>query len=137
MLTNIEEYNKKIVEYMGYIYFAIVQEDFSDCGGLYEDTPIYSKVPIAYKSYSDGNWLEDNWWQDNRNDFIYDELKYHFSWNWLMKVVDKINSEINNFKIFNKGCQINAALIDVRDKETLFECVYFAVIKFIEHDKRN
>ena len=39
--------NILITEYLGYKYRAVVQEDFSDCGGCYEDTPIYSKVPIA------------------------------------------------------------------------------------------
>ncbi len=63
------------------------------------------------------------------------EYQYHYSWDWIMPVVEKINMDFNNVKIFNLGCQITTE-IDVRNKESLIECVWLAVVEFIKHQSK-
>jgi len=107
------EGNKLIAEFMGYIYFEPdVLVDNSDCGGIYDLTDIYSKVPIEVNDYPEekqkyfkdlpnpdfGNedskrwrsdWEKLSWATLNYDKYITD-LQYHSSWDWLMPVVEKI-----------------------------------------------
>jgi hypothetical protein len=94
---SIEEGNEILAEFLGYTYIYHVSEDLSDCGGLYTNCKIYSKVPLRIKHGS--IVCED--WRDFRHEFIViqesgwpsdypTELEFHKDWNKLMTVVDKI-----------------------------------------------
>jgi hypothetical protein len=77
-----------------------------------------------------------------KTEFNEDQLKYHKDWNWLMEVVDKIDSiELKNntfaVDIFQTGCQIfqygeyNNEFITTEGK-TRIEATYDAVVRFIK-----
>lgn len=62
------------------------------------------------------------------------ELQYHKDWNWLMEVVEKIESLDNNFIIEGNKGFINIPQrkqVEVR-KETKIEAVYNACVEFIK-----
>ena len=79
-----------------------------------------------------------------------EDLKYHKSWDWLMSVVDKIESMGYNFCIASYGveekrywCDINKS-IDVKNSENVavidpiesnkkIKCVYLACLTFINY----
>lgn len=88
--------------FMGYIHHKQVLVDFSDCGGIYDKTDIYSKVPILCDEYDDDDtqiYLKDNWWNANSRMFFYkldiNDLSYNTSWDWLMPVAKKCSDLIN------------------------------------------
>lgn len=114
---DIQKNNRLIAEFMGYYYYHPgVDIDVSDIGGIYERKEVFSKVPIVVKKYpeddqyyfgkvpnpdygkkdkKDITWRTDreflDWNSLNYNQYITD-LKYHESWDWLMLVVEKIES---------------------------------------------
>ena len=52
--------NKLIAEFMGYIYYhSGVDIDNSDCGGIYEKTEVFSKVPILVNDYDECVYFKD------------------------------------------------------------------------------
>ena len=71
------------------------------------------------------------------NGYFIDELKYHSDWNWLIEVVEKIESLGYRIEIVKHICRVYLS-----DKETIIisenipkiEAVYNACIEFI---KRN
>jgi hypothetical protein len=75
------------------------------------------------------------------------DLKFHSDWNWLMEVVEKIESiKIETYKvrvdIYFNCCQINPThweqLISIYgNKETKIEAVYNACIEFIKWYNEN
>ena len=80
--------------------------------------------------------------------FIIEELKFNSDWNWLMEVVDKIESiKIETYKvrvdIYFNCCQIYPThwgeLISIYgNKETKIEAVYKACVEFIKwHNENN
>ena len=77
------------------------------------------------------------------NGYFIDELKYHEDWNWLMEVVEKIESieyGIYQVDILQEGCKILercSLLIDNRvgkleSDTTKIESVYLACVEFIK-----
>ena len=77
------------------------------------------------------------------NGYFIDELKYHEDWNWLMVVVEKIESieyGIYQVDILQEGCKILERcrlLIDNRvgkleSDTTKIESVYLACVEFIK-----
>ena len=77
------------------------------------------------------------------NGYFIDELKYHEDWNWLMEVVEKIESieyGIYQVDILQEGCKILERcrlLIDNRVSKlesdtTKIESVYLACVEFIK-----
>ena len=75
--------------------------------------------------------------------YIYEQCKFHSDWNWLMKVVEKIESiedGIYQVDILQEGCNILkrcALFIDKRvgkleSDTTKIESVYLACIEFIK-----
>ena len=76
--------------------------------------------------------------------YMASELKYHISWDWLMPVVDKIESFIdthgNNYKfsIQNETSYIHCAnIISSPSAKSKIESAYEVVIKFIETHGNN
>ena len=67
------------------------------------------------------------------------ELKYHSDWNWLMNVVDKIESFTdemdNNYKVTieNESCYIeNTNILSSLDCKSKIDAVYQSVVEFIK-----
>ena len=70
------------------------------------------------------------------------ELKYHSDWNWLMPIVEKIESiifeddEYYNFQILG-GCYVTIIssfgneLVTIDNGKSKLECVWLAVVNFI------
>ena len=59
-----------------------------------------------------------------------DALKYHSDWNWLMKVLEKIESLSHEQKVINWSRQ-NKNIFDFKLTESKIEAVYNACIDFI------
>ena len=78
---------------MGFKFHERVDIDYSDCGGIYTRTDVYSKDPIPVESYPEHDqfYLKDDWVAEVGS-VIYGELKYHTSWEWLHQVIEKIES---------------------------------------------
>jgi hypothetical protein len=82
-------------------------------------------------------------------DFSENEMEYHSSWDWLMPVVEKIeskifdNDEFYNFNILGGCCVIVISshgneLITSEDGQSKIECTYLAVVEFIKwYNKQN
>lgn len=89
----IKEGNALIAEFLGYKYYKKVLVDFSDCGGIYDWTDVYSKVPIEVDDYPEDEqcYIKDDWYEDNYKNYIYNPA-YHEDWNQLMKVVEVIEN---------------------------------------------
>jgi len=77
---------------------------------------------------------------DFRTDFFAEQLQFHKNWNWLMEVVEKIESLGNNVEIFSFSC-----IIEPNDERDLFiqsgsvslnkskiDATYNAVLRFIK-----
>jgi hypothetical protein len=105
MRETVKHTNYLIRNFMGYKYHEIVDIDYSDCGGIYTKTHVYSKVPIPVKKYPDQHYLEDHW-VVGPGDVIYGELKYHKSWDWLMPVIEQIESlKYRTFMTYRKSAE--------------------------------
>ncbi len=106
------ENNRLIAEFLGYVYFEPkVAVDYSDCGGIYHDIDVYSKIPIQVKDYGEGqkyfvslpnpdfgNGNNPKWnpdietldWDSLNSEHYITDLEYHSSFNELMPVLNKI-----------------------------------------------
>ena len=69
----------------------------------------------------------------------WEDVKYHSSWDWLMPVVEKIESLSCNVNIINKYCQIirfegGAPRFQksITDSQTKIENTWLAVVEFIK-----
>lgn len=110
--ASIKDENKLIAEFMGYIYYhpgVDIEEEYG-----YNRKEVFSKVPILieefpeedqyyfkdlpnpdYKNTNTIQWRDDfetlGWNTLNYGEYITD-LKYDTSWDWLITVVEKIES---------------------------------------------
>jgi hypothetical protein len=146
-----------IVKFMGYVYTYDVSSDFSDCGGLYSDMKVYSKVPLRIE-YED-ILLEDK--RKFRDDYILvqkggwhsgypDSLMYRKSWDALMPVkfaIEQLNDDRINVEefILGKHSSIKAMpipytrnstfiafeLVTEGEHSTLIEATYECIVQFI------
>ena len=69
------------------------------------------------------------------NGYFIDELKYHEDWNWLMVVVEKIESLGYRIEIVKHICRIylsNKETIIISENTPKIEAVYNAVVEFIK-----
>lgn len=126
MENQVEKNNRLIAEFMGYTYFESgVLIDNSDCGGIYDATDVYSKVPIEVNDYPEdeqkyfkklpnpdfGNENSTRWasnieelgWDTLNWDKYITNLKYHESWDWLMPVVQKCCADIKAMGFDKRG----------------------------------
>lgn len=114
----VQENNKLIAEFMG----AIHKEGYVG-SGYAGDIPCYLYFPILKRYYS------------------IKRLEYNTSWDWLMPVVEKIEStnilshEGMNVNIYNCvveiRCRWKNTLIALHMANTRFEALYNAVVDFI------
>jgi hypothetical protein len=79
---------------MGYKFHERVDIDDSDCGGIYTRTDVYSTVPILVDRYPDPLYdqcyFKDGWQPVPGT--IYGKLKYDSSFEWIHKVIERIES---------------------------------------------
>ena len=120
----IEKYSVVIAEFMGY--------EFID-------------ESIGYDNY--GWWIKDKYHKEInalRNPYFLcmsnNGLKYHSSWDWLMPVVEKIESLNYEFIIFRTTANINrgeSQEFPYYQGETKKEAAYKAVVEFIKWYNQN
>ena len=104
-----------------------------------------SQYKNEYEMYSVIECIEDG--ENEKHFFKPDEMLFNSDWNWLMEVVEKIESiKIETYKvrvdIYFNCCQINPThweqLISIYgNKETKIEAVYNACIEFIKWYNEN
>ena len=110
-----EEKNRMIAKFMG----------FKDLGNLVGGSPRVEKHVrgITYQSY------------------LYSELKYHSSWEWLMPVIENIESLSFNVEQSLGSCTIHPCVekepVFESYEKTRFEATYNAVCEFIEWYNEN
>lgn len=82
-----DDLNLLFAEFMGFIHHEVADIDFSECGGIYSRTHVYSKVPILMEKYPESNqfYLHEDW-KVTYEDYIYGPLKYDTNWGWIMPV---------------------------------------------------
>ena len=69
------------------------------------------------------------------NGYFIDELKFHSDWNWLMEVVEKIESLGYRIEIVKHICRIylsNKETIIISENTPKIESVYLACVEFIK-----
>lgn len=144
----IKEGNKLIAEFLGYKYYKKVLIDFSDCGGIYDWTDVYSKVPIEVDDYPEDEqcYFKDGWYFNNIGNFIYNP-EYFTNWNELMEVINKIQRtscivEMNWALIFScRICYLGKTKYDkvmnfygdTNENLIPVEAVWVAVIDYIKY----
>lgn len=114
----IEEGNKLIAEFMGF--------DFA-------------------KSTKEEDYCADSFtreWRTREVPLTVDDLEYNTSWDWLMSVVEKINTTRipdNEFPasviIYRTTCHVNDdtnIIVETTSKGSLIECVWQACVQFIQ-----
>ena len=111
-MDNIIENNKLIAEFLGEI-----------------------KQPFEFPQFGYINIMGD--WKDT---FFDDQLKFHKDWNWLMEVVEKIESlskegETYMFSITKFSARVTykgSRIVDLPIDNTKIEAVYNACVEFIK-----
>ena len=97
---------------------------------------------MDFKKDSDGLYLIDDYSLRADNEFqatYINEMKYSSSWDWLMPVINKIDSYVNEKLSFSKldDYRTNWAMIDRPSKYPISR-VYEQVIQFIQwYNKEN
>lgn len=130
-MKNTEENNKLIAEFMGYYQPAEVKDDLFSF-------EVYSSLDECKKDYPKDE-ISTYYNDDIENFQLVDEPKYDESWDWLMPVVEKIESlnyttsiyhlprTLNTVKIFSAGADVVGV-----NGETKMQSLYKAVVEFIK-----
>jgi hypothetical protein len=116
--------NKLIAEFMGYPKKQINK----GIARLEENKYVWGQTYY----YINGDWHAE------------DYLLFHLDWNWLMKVVDKIESFEDNNRCAKYNINIEQSFVEIIDKntddtivetdaDTKIEATYNAVIEFIKY----
>src|SRR5690554_5121319 len=97
----------------------------------YDTSRIVSELPVDDR----GNYTDEN------GKWVYiQSLQYRYSWDHLMKVVEKIESLGHGVTIYRNGCHINdVKLFGVNgfNHKSKIEQTYSAVVEFIEWFNTN
>jgi len=97
------------------------------------------------KRYNDSKDIEDCYVEEPTTSmitFYLEDAMYHKSWDWLMPVIEKIESlgyDVNIYswgKGISKSCSIQGISIDVNNTNKL-QAVYEAVVEFIKWYNKN
>ena len=119
--------NKLIAEFMGYKQSTSKEAGANLVNNVYE----WYLKDVGYY-YINGDY--------HREDY----LLFHLDWNWLMKVVEKIESFEDNNRCAKYNINIEQSFVEIIDKntddtivetdaETKIEATYNAVIEFIKY----
>lgn len=131
MSTSVKTENELIAEFMGYQYFPYKDEEKGWLHGWIKPEVNRKMGGIAYKVQHDLLLCRRK-----------DDLKYHVNWDWLMPVVEKIESTqrstllyggIANLKpyFFRIAGSFSGDFETEASGKTRIEAVYKAVLKFI------
>ena len=107
-MKNTEQNNKLLAEFMGY-----QQENKLVYAGMYTSPKRQLVFDIKGNKYSAKN------------------LKFHKNWNWLMEVIEKIESLANDKKVIDWSRQ-SKTIFDFKLTESKIEAVYNACIEFVK-----
>ena len=96
-----------------------------------------NKLIAEFLGYIDNGCSEDGFLihQITNYDVEISSLKYHEDWNWLMEVVEKIESLGYRIEIVKHICRIylsNKETIIISENTPKIEAVYNAVVEFIK-----
>lgn len=108
-MNTIQENNKIIAEFLGYVNTTPTDKDFNIYEGENKVLP---------------NLIETNF-----------EKRFHTDWNWLMSVVEEIERLGFEVQIYKSTCMIYKVgnnLSIGKDAETKIEAVYNACVEFIK-----
>ena len=89
-----------------------------------------TKQPFEFSQFGYINSLGE--WKDT---FFDNQLKFHSDWNWLMEVVEKIESLGYRVEIAKHICRIylsNKETIIISENTPKIEAVYIACVEFIK-----
>lgn len=71
----------------------------------------------------------------------HEQLKFHSDWNWLMQVVEKIESLRISVSIYNKQCEIGDSFFEKIHinicHQTKIQAVYSACLQFIKNESNS
>ena len=119
-MDNTTENNKLIAEFLDW--------EFDDLSETFE-TPFLKLVePQAFGDEQFSSKLQDF------------ELEFHTDWNWLMQVVEKIESLDNDLNIYAYHCELIYNVgenIETFEAKSKIEAVYNACVTFIEWYNEN
>ena len=131
--------NTLIANFLGYEIDSIAEE--------LGETPRYY-VSDRLECVADGV----DWWDTYDGDWTSwltaDQMKFHSSWDWLMPVVEKIETlifgedEYFNFQILG-GCSVyiisshGRELVSIDNEQSKLECAYKAAIEFLKWYNKN
>ena len=115
--TNKSETNRLIAEFMG------VFDKILSTRNIYS----WSDAPFFYTTEDSKEKVMEN---------IAKYSKYHSDWNWLMEVVEKIESLSKEQKVINWSRR-NKNIFDFKLTESKIKAVYNACVTFIEWYNEN
>ena len=91
-------------------------------------------IGLVYRTKKDyQGWYKDSSFTDRICSF--DGLKYHSDWNWLMEVVQKIESLGDDLNIYAYHCELIYNVgenIETFEAKSKIEAVYNACVEFIK-----
>lgn len=138
MKTEIIESNKMIAEFMGAVNIPI------KCGKVVHPliNNVISEADEIYNAYF--NTVGSIKPPTEKQRYFESDLLYHKSWDWLMPVVEKIDTLGYDVEISRISCSISPILSNdtiaslvCGDISKKIEVVYEAVIQFIKWQKGN
>ena len=96
-----------------------------------------NKIIAEFLGYIDNGCSEDGFLIHPRTNYDVEisSLKYHKDWNWLMEVVEKIESLGYRIEIVKHICRIylsNKETIIISENTPKIESVYLACVEFIK-----
>jgi hypothetical protein len=127
-LTPLEKEGVMIAEFMGLKY-----ETRNYFGGDFKPDE------NGFDTYSHNSIMTGTYYGGEKTSMLVDKMRYHTSWNWLMPVIDKIETmgcevvhRVGDCNIYEIDEQENyKCIIDVQGINKL-ESTYKAVVKFIK-----
>lgn len=76
--------NNNLLKFLGFVFHKKVL--VPDSLGQYKIIDIYSKVEIETILNNDQAYLQDEWWNKNKKEFVYGEFNFNKNWKLLMKI---------------------------------------------------
>ncbi len=106
-----------------------------------ETNKLFAKF-LGWKYHQQSDIVKSPKWIDNygqKQATLHEHLKFHNDWNWLMKIVLKIENETVNFNIRGNMCEIEHVLSEKESiivlSESKIQAVYEACKQFIENER--
>jgi hypothetical protein len=137
------EENKLIAEFMGFRKVSCIRSE----NGKYFDYSLPDGFDLILEEEIE---IESQlgWGLVSKDTVFISDLIFHSDWNWLMAVVDKIESFVDDDKCAKYNFIIEQSFVEIidnntsdtiveTDEETKMKSIYQAVIKFIKWYEQN